>query len=114
MNLEVPPSVLPSLTKLRNIPEGEEKWDCSAQTTETLPHLSVPPNGVQNKRNRSEQSSIEGDDQRPKKKVRNDESIDEEKKDETDPKSGRKSRRKKRGREEEKTKDSRNESPLCT
>ena len=25
MNLEVPPSVLPSLTKLRNIPEGEEK-----------------------------------------------------------------------------------------
>ena len=48
MNLEVPPSVLPSLTKLRNITEGEEKWDCSAQTTETQPYLSALPDGIPN------------------------------------------------------------------
>jgi hypothetical protein len=47
-----------------NIPEGEEKWDCNAQiagTQDSTP--SVPPNGMQHKINKSEQSNIEGDDQ---------------------------------------------------
>ena len=109
MNLEVPPSVLPSLTKLRNITEGEEKWDCSAQTTETQPYLSALPNGIPNNKKRSEQSSTEGNDQansesdevnRPNKKVRLNECIDETNEDEMETPGPRKSRRKKRDREE--------------
>ncbi len=110
MNLEVPPSVLPSLTKLRNITEGEEKWDCSAQTTETQPYLSALPNGIPNNKKRSEQSSTEGNDQsdsesdevnRPNKKVRLNECIDETNEDETETQGHRISSRKKRDREED-------------
>jgi hypothetical protein len=36
MGLEVPLTALPSLAKLRNIPEGEEKWDCQEQAASTL------------------------------------------------------------------------------
>ena len=113
MNLEVPPSVLPSLTKLRNITEGEEKWDCSVQATETQPYLSALPDGIPNNANskkRSEQSSTEGNDQsdsesdevnRPNKKVRLNECIDENIEDDTETQGPRKSRRKKRDREED-------------
>jgi hypothetical protein len=97
------------LTKLLwNIPEGEEKWDCSAQTTETQPYLSALPNGILNKRKSSEQSSTEGNDQADSESdevIRPNKKVDETNKDETETNEVRKSRRKKRDREEEKTKD---------
>ena len=65
MDLEVPLTALPSLTKLRNIPEGEEKWDCQEQTANTQPTLSVLPDGIAN----ALQSNI-GEDDQPSKETK--------------------------------------------
>ena len=124
VNLEVPPSALPSLTKLRNIPEGGEKWDCNEQTARALLHPSVFPDGKIDKANEPEQSIINGSDRpndesgdldRPMKRVRTNNSIDEKLQDKANPNKGaRKSRRKKRERNETQANDNRDESQLYT
>jgi hypothetical protein len=113
MDLEVPLSALPSLTKLRNIPEGEEKWDCQEQAASTQPALSVLPDGIAN----ALQSNIEEDDQPSNvtkdTEVSDEECINEQKDDETNLNKGcRKSHRKKGELAQANSKDGKDESPL--
>ena len=114
MDLEVPLSALPSLTKLRNIPEGEEKWDCQEQAASTQPDLSVLPDGIAN----ALQSNT-GEDDQPSNVTKDTEvtvmknaSMNKKITKRTYHKGCRKSRRNKRELAQANSKDGKDESPL--